>query len=439
MNSDGCQHIHIIGIGGIGVSALARYYLADGARISGSDLQSSEITDGLLQAGVTIAIGKHRAANIPKDATLVVYTAAAAKDNLELKTAKKRGITVKSYAEAISELTKKYRTITVSGSHGKSTTTALAALVLQESFFDPTVIVGTKLKEFNDTNFRHGRGAYLVLEADEYNRSFLNYSPEIAVVTNIDAEHLDTYGSVEGVERAFHEYMEKIPRHGKIIANEDDKRLHNVAKKFGLNVIWYSLKDPEAPLIRQMLKIPGEHNVSNALAAMKLGRLLGAQDADILRALGNFTGAWRRFEFKGLVNGAYLFTDYGHHPREIFATIAAARERFPFRRIFCIYQPHQRARLQYLWDEFAGAFDMADQVGLLPVYDVAGREGGDKDRTATSRRLAIALTKRGKDAHHLASFASAKKFISANTRAGDIVLMMGAGTIYDLVCDIAAG
>lgn len=418
------------------MSALARFYIAKGHQVTGSDLHASEITDGLARDGVTIHIGPQRAAHLPKETHTVIYTAATLSMNPELKAALKRGIEIKLYAQAIGDLTRQYRTITISGSHGKSTTTALSALVLEDGYHDPTVIVGTKLNEFGGLNFRHGRGTYLVLEADEWNRSFLNYQPEIAVVTNIDAEHLDTYGSVENVEQSFQEYLEKVPRHGKIIANYDDERLRNIAKKFGMKVKWYSLKDPEAGIVRFVLRIPGNHNVSNALAALNLGRVLGIAETHILQALSHFTGAWRRFEFMGMLNGAFVLNDYGHHPSEITTTLAAARLRFPFRRIVCVYQPHQYQRLAHLWDGFISAFDLADHVLMLPVYDVAGRETDSARKSVNSEKLVEKITARGKHAEHSASFDHAKQWIHNNSKDGDVVMIMGAGDIYDLAQEV---
>ena len=432
------RHIHFIGIGGIGISALARFYIAKGHRVTGSDLQTSEITDELTRDGVAIRIGAQRATHLPKKTTLVIYTSAIPSTNLELKAALKQGIEAKPYAHAIGDLTRQYRTITISGSHGKSTTTALSALVLENGYHDPTVIVGTKLNEFGGSNFRNGRGTYLVLEADEWNKSFLHYQPEIAIVTNIDAEHLDTYGTVEQVEQTFHEYLEKVPRHGKIIANRDNERLRNVAKKFGMKVKWYSLRDPEVEIVRSVLRIPGDHNVSNALGALNLGRHLGIAETDILQALSRFTGAWRRFEFMGIRNGAFVFNDYGHHPSEIIATLAATRQRFPFRRIMCVYQPHQYQRLAHLMDGFIGAFDSADHILMLPVYDVAGRETDEARKLVNSEKLVQELTTRGKHAEYSASFDHAKQWINNNSRDGDVLMIMGAGDIYDLAKEVVS-
>lgn len=433
-NSESLQDkiVHFVGIGGIGTSALAKYYLSKGTAVSGSDLAPSEITEELEQLGAAVHIGTHNADHVPDNAETVIYTAAVPKTNPELKEAKKRRLAVKSYAEAMGELTKQYETITVSGAHGKSTTTALCALALEEGYFDPMVIVGTKIKEFGNSNFRSGLGPYFVLEADEWNKSFLHYQPKIAVVTNIDAEHLDTYKTIEKVAETFEKYLAKVPADGRMIVNGDSVRLRAIGEKFGKQALFYSLQDREANLVRPILRIPGEHNVSNALAAFALGRYLGMYEPDILRGLARFGGAWRRFEWWGIVNGAYIIADYGHHPEEIKATIAAARGRFPLRRIWCVYQPHQYQRLAYLWEGFVNAFDGADHVGLLPVYDVAGRETKTAKAAVNSAKLAQTLQKRGKEVKYLESFDAAQSHIMKEARSGDIILMMGAGDIYEL-------
>ncbi|MEK7099114.1 MAG: UDP-N-acetylmuramate--L-alanine ligase [Patescibacteria group bacterium] len=431
------MHVHCIGIGGIGVSALARFHLSKGAAVSGSDLVASEITQALAKQGATIVIGGHSALNVPQTATRVIYTAATPKTNPELKEAKRRKLETMTYAEAVGDLTRQFRTVTISGSHGKSTTTAMTSLVMEAGYLDPTVIIGTKMREFGDSNFRAGKGSHLVLEADEWNKSFLHYSPHVAVVTNIDAEHLDTYKTVSAVEGTFSKYLEKVPKDGVIVANADDPRLASVAKKFDSKVMWYSQNSREAELVRPLLKVPGSHNLSNALAALTAGRALGVAEPDILRALSNFRGTWRRFEMKGLYKGAHLVSDYGHHPREIAATLSGAREYFPMRRIWCVFQPHQYQRLKYLWDDFLSAFDMADRVVLLPVYDVAGRETADAHATVNSLMLASALQERGKDAWHSPTFAEAKQFLDAEIRRGDVLLIMGAGDIYDLTTELS--
>src|SRR3989344_1960278 len=248
------ESVHFIGVGGIGVSALARYFLSQGAHVTGTDIKKSEITDELGREGVEIKIG-HRASHIPKGTDRVIYTAAVPASNPEYKAGKKRRIVTQSYAKAVGELTRKYDTITISGAHGKSTTTALAALVLEEGFCDPTVIIGTKVKEFGHSNFRKGMGPFLVLEADEWNKSLLHYSPKIAIFTNIDAEHLDTYKDLADVKKTFLEYAQKIPADGAIIANWDNAHVKDVVWQSKKKVIWYSVKDRDAHEIKRHLHI----------------------------------------------------------------------------------------------------------------------------------------------------------------------------------------
>lgn len=433
------QSIHFIGIGGIGVSALAKYHLAQKAHVTGSDLKETEITKELEALGAQITTGSHRSTHLPKNTARVIYTAAIPVTNPEYKAALKQKIPIESYAEHIGEITKKYDTITVSGAHGKSTTTALSALILEEGYCDPTVIVGTKVKEFGNTNFRKGLGSYLLLEADEWNKSFLNYSPKIAIFTNIDAEHLDTYKNLDDVKKTFLEYAKKIPKDGVLIANWDDPHVKEVAWQSKKRVIWFSQKDRDAASVKKALQIPGAHNLSNALAAVRLGSYLGISYPHILKALSGFRGVWRRFEYKGVnPKGAYVISDYGHHPKEIKATILSARERYPLRRIWCVYQPHQYQRLHYLWNDFKGAFDMADRVLLLPVYDVVGRETKIAKRTVDSEKLANELTSRGKNATYLATFDATKKTILTESKKGDILLVMGAGDIYTLADEIVS-
>jgi UDP-N-acetylmuramate--alanine ligase len=426
------MHIHFIGIGGIGMSALAQWYLSCGDTVSGSDLVASDITRRLCMAGADIFVGSIGHPPIAPDIDLVVHTAAVAPSHPELSDAKAKGIACRTYARALAPLTKQHKTIAIAGAHGKSTTTALTALVLEDSHFDPTVIVGTKLAEFGNTNFRRGYGGYLVLEADEYNKSFLHYTPHIAVLTNIDAEHLDTYGTVSQVQAAFAKFLNRVGKDGAIVANKDDARTLRVAKKFGRRVSWYSLDDPEARIVRRVLRVPGEHNISNALAALHVGRRLGALEPDILTALARFQGAWRRFELLGMRDGAFVVSDYAHHPREIIATLRAAREQFPIRRIWCIFQPHHYSRLASLWKSFHTAFDMADRVVILPVYEVAGRErAAIRNPRISAASLTDTLTKKGKDAYYLAERKDFHAYIDAHARAGDVLLFLGAGDIDD--------
>ena len=313
--------IHLIGIGGIGVSSLAQYYLSKGHTVSGSDLVASEITDFLINKGIKVAIG-NLAENIKQDFDLVVHSPAVKQENPEYKKAKELGIKTQSYPEALGELTKEYYTIAVAGAHGKSTTTAMIALVLMEAGFDPTVIVGTKLKEFGNSNFRAGKSKFLVIEACEYDSSFLSYSPKIIVITNIDKEHLDYFKTFANVKKAFKDFIVRLPEDGFLVFNKDDKYPPKIAKpKF--KAVGYSIKQKEAKKIKPILKVPGMHNVSNAMAALDVAKVLNIPEKIYLRAISKFSGTWRRFEIREAKvedKQITLVSDYGHHPNEILAT-----------------------------------------------------------------------------------------------------------------------
>jgi UDP-N-acetylmuramate--alanine ligase len=311
--------IHFIGIGGIGVSALAQYYLARGNyKVSGSDLASSEITKMLKEKGAKVMTGRHRAENMPDDAGLVIYSPAVLPSNPELKKAKKLGIAVMSYPEALGEITKRYFTIAVSGAHGKSTTASMLAQILIKAGLEPTVIVGTKLKEFGDSNFRAGKGKYLVIEADEWQASFLNYWPKVIVLTNIEREHLDYYKNLDNILKTFKEYISHLPKKGVLVANGDDENISKILPPVETYKIEkYSLKQKEASRIRKIMKVPGSHNASNAIASLVVARFLNIPDEVSLAALSEFEGTWRRFEIKKGKIGNKNFTivsDYGHHP-----------------------------------------------------------------------------------------------------------------------------
>ncbi|MBX4201042.1 hypothetical protein KW786_02850 [Candidatus Parcubacteria bacterium] len=288
--------IHCIGIGGIGVSALAQYYLEKGHQVSGSDLAASELTDFLQKKGIGIMIGQ-KAENISENFDLVIYSPAVKPDNPEFKKAKELNLDIQSYPEALGQLTRDYDTIAISGSHGKSTTTAMTALVLVAAGLDPTVIVGTKLKEFGNTNYRVGKSKHLVIEACEYDASFENYFPNITVVTNIDKEHLDYFKTFANVIKEFKKFILKLPTTGFLVANKDDKNLVKISKgKFTTK--YYSLKDKDAAKVKKLMKVPGQHNVSNALAVVQVARILGIKDFITFKAISQFKGTWRRFEVK---------------------------------------------------------------------------------------------------------------------------------------------
>ena len=441
--------IHCIGIGGIGVSALAQYYLAQGYKVSGSDLVASEITSALERKGITIFIG-NSAEHITPDIDIVVHSPAVKPSNPEYHKAKSLGLTIKSYPKALGELTRRYFTIAVTGSHGKSTTTAMIGLVLIKAGLNPTVIVGTKLKEFGDNNFHMGNSRFLVIEACEYDDSFRHYSADIAVITNIDKEHLDYFETMEGVVEAFETFIEKLPKKSLLIANRDDGYATAVAEKQNQRrVLYYSLRlqaqknqdiaviagKKDAAIIKQSLGIPGSHNVSNALAVLSVARVLKISDEVTFKVFPQYHGSWRRFEVKEKRVNQRLVTivsDYGHHPTEVIATLKAAREKFPGKKIWCIFQPHQYQRTYYLMKDFVKLFKKVpvNQVIITDIYDVAGRE----EKKISGEVSAQSLVKKvGKRTVIYLPTKEIPSYMQQRVKRGDVVVVMGAGDIYTLI------
>jgi len=427
------------------VSALAQYYLSKGYQVSGSDLVASEITNFLKEKGIKVIIG-NKSENINKDLNLVVHSPAVKPDNPEYKKAKEFGIKTQSYPEALGDLTKEYCTIAVAGAHGKSTTTAMIALILTKAGLDPTVIVGTKVKEFSaqggpasgwGNNFRMGKGRFLVIEACEYDSSFLNYSPKIIVVTNVDKEHLDYFKTFANVKKAFCDFIVRLPAGGALVFNKDDKNIPRF-KKPKFNILDYSVKSASAKKIKSILKIPGLHNVSNAAAALQTARAMGIPDIISINALSEFNGTWRRFEIKEAKVGEKQITivsDYAHHPNEILATLKAAREKYPNNNIWCVFQPHQHQRTYYLFDDFVKVFRKApiDKIIVTDIYDVAGRETKTISEEVSSEKLVEKINRKNVlylPEDRLEEYI--KKNIGAPSGSGEVLIIMGAGSIYTL-------
>ncbi len=464
------MRIHFIGIGGIGVSALARYYLSQGHEVSGSDLVKSEITEALKREGVTIRIGKHKISKIKNQTAkihiknqknypdIVIYSPAITPDNPELKFARK--LQTISYPQALGELTKQYYTIAVCGTHGKSTTTSMIALTLIKAGFDPTVIVGTKLKEFGNSNFRLGKSRYLVIEADEHMASFLNYWPQIIVLTRLEADHLDYYKNLNNIFKAFLEFIGHLPKGGTLIMNGDDvniSKIKNQKSKLHIKNQKYSLKQIEANKLKKILKIPGIHNVSNALAVLAVARQLKIPDKITFQALSEYRGAWRRFEITNTnlcetkqihekTRKIIIVSDYGHHPTEVLVTLQAAREKYPKKKIWCVFQPHQYQRTYYLFKDFVRALAQApvDKLIITDIYSVAGRESARIKKLVNSEKLVKAiieaekrglthrLTRKGRETIFIPEIRKIKEYLLANLHGGEVVVIMGAGDIYNL-------
>jgi len=390
--------VHFLGIGGIGVSALARYYLAQGHKVSGSDLASSEITTALAKAGAKISIGENV---IPENVDLIIHSPAV---NVRF-----RKSNILSYPEALGRLTKQYFTIAISGTHGKTTTTAMLALILIKAGLDPTVIIGTKMKEFGNTNFRAGKSKYLLIEADEHFASFLNYWPKIIAITNIEADHLDFYKNLKNIKTAFRKFIGHLPKDGILITGK-------------------SVKKKDFPEMKKILEVPGDHNAYDALLALNVARALKIPDKISFSALTEYKGAWRRFEILKTKPFIHI-SDYGHNPQKALAALKGAREKYPDRKIWCVYQPHQYERTYFLFKEFVQAFRKApiDRLIITDIYDVAGRESKRIKQKVDSQKLIQAINKKS------VSYLPKDKivpYLKKEVRNGEVLIVMGAGDIY---------
>ncbi len=427
--------IHFIGIGGIGVSALARYYLAKGFEVTGSDVVASEITKSLQKEGAQITIGEHSPANIKEKTELVIYSPAIVPDVSERKRAEEMGIKIQSYPEALGELTKKHFTIAVAGSHGKSTVTAMLGIALVKAGLDPSVIAGTNIKEFGQTNCRVGKSQFLVIEADEHFSSFLNYWPKMIILTSLEADHLDFHKSLDNLMANFAKFISHLPQEGILVANADDKNISRLIERsnFKSKIHYYSLEDKEAGRMGKIMKIPGKFNVSNALAVLHAARLLHVPDEVSFAALSEYEGSWRRFDTRGItINGksVILIDDYGHHPTQLRVTLKAAREKYPDKKIWCLFQPHQYQRTHYLFDEFVNTLKghPIDKVIVTDIYSVAGREKEEIKEKVSSEKLVKAA---GNPSVIYMPEKELEDFLRKNVEAGQVLIIMGAGDIYN--------
>lgn len=434
---------HFVGIGGIGVSALAQWYLAQGRRVSGSDLTQSPVTDFLKSAGARIKIGAHKASNVPQGTEIVIHSPAVKPNNPELKEASRQSIPVVSHSEKLGEITQDRNLLAVAGTHGKGTTSIMLALAMIKGGLDPTVIVGTLIPQFGGRNFRAGRSKYFILEADEYASSFLFYSPAAAIITNIDKEHLDYYKTFPAIKNAFLKFIANIKRGGVLVINTGDAgvksivpKIKTLCQKNKITLLPCSTRSPKTEKIKNALQVPGRHNLSNALAAFTLARHLGIPEPKILKGLHAYAGAWRRLGLRKRSGRELVYDDYAHHPTEVRATLQALREKHPKAFIVCVFQPHQAKRLKSLFKPFSGCFDEADVLILLPTYQVAGRDAIDKRYTAET--LAQAVARRGKGQVYFLE--NPKKDLRKaileisgdNPKREMVIVMMGAGNIYKL-------
>lgn len=406
--------VHFIGIGGIGVSALAQIYKHDGKTVSGSDMQASEISAKLQETGIAVFVG-HSASNIPQGCDLVIYSPAIPESNVELKSASELGMKTLSYPEALGLLSEKNFTIAVAGTHGKSTTTAMIAVILEQAGFDPTIVIGTKIPQLNGENYRIGKTKYLVLEACEYRESFLSIKPEFAVITNIEADHLDYFKNEQKYFAAFHKFIKNIKPGGKLFADKPIDGTKNIPPS-------------NLPI---SLQIPGGFNLENARLAAAVAAELGIEDDVILKALKSFQGTWRRMENKGKVLGETIFIDdYAHHPTEIKVTLRAIREKHPDARILTAFQPHQYNRTKNFLPQFAESFGDTDAVLISDIYAV--RDSEDDLKSITTGDLIMAISKNHPQVIAGNDLKSTAKYIKENYNKYDVIVTMGAGSIYQI-------
>ena len=443
------RRIHFVGIGGIGMSGIAELLANLGYEVSGSDAKRSDVTARLEGLGVRVAEG-HAAANVG-NADVVVTSSAIGAGNPEVSEARRLHVPVIPRAEMLAELMRLRYGIAIAGAHGKTTVTSMVALLLDRAGLDPTAVIGGRLSAFG-SNARLGRGDYMVAEADESDRSFLKLSPSIAVITNIDREHMESYGTWQNLQEAFAEFANKVPFYGAVIACADDRAVAALVPAFERRVITYALEVPADVVGRGLelqafgstltvahrqpdgatselgamrLRVPGRHNALNALAATAVGLEVGIPFERIAEALGEFRGAERRFQTRGEAGGVLVVDDYGHHPTEIAAVLAAARAGIG-RRVVAVFQPHRYSRTQQLLDEFGPAFIGADHVVLTDIYAAgeAPLPGIDSDVLAHRIRTAV-----GVPVDLVRLLADVPRAVAGLSRPGDLVLTLGAGSI----------
>ncbi|MDD5921900.1 MAG: UDP-N-acetylmuramate--L-alanine ligase [Eubacteriales bacterium] len=447
LNLSNYHRVHFIGIGGIGMSALAEILLARGFKVTGSDMKESQITDHLASMGAKIIIG-HKAENV-EGADLVIYTAAISETNPEAQRAKELGIPLAPRAELLGTLMNEVtNSIAVSGTHGKTTTTSMIALILENAKFDPTIFVGGELPAIGG-NVKVGKGDYFVAEACEYRDSFLNLRPRIEIILNIDSDHLDYFKDVQSIEKSFEKFASYIPEGGTLIAYDANPFVSQIVQKHP-NAITYGYSsnsdywasdihfDNGMPIFQVhhgdenlgevRLQIPGEHNILNSLAAFACTHMLGADPKVIIETLDSYRGTERRFDVKGTFGpGVKLVDDYAHHPTEIEATLAAA-DNIPHKKLWVLFQPHTYTRTLALFDRFTDAFEKADMVILADIY--AARE---KDiYNISSEKLADAIREKHPDkpVMYMKSFEEIADYVYQHAEKGDLVLTVGAGDIY---------
>lgn len=439
------RHIHFIGIGGAGMSGIAEVLLSQGFSISGSDMKASPVTEHLESLGIVVRIG-HRAEWV-EDADLVVYSSAVPEDNPERIAGRERGVPVIRRAEMLGELMRLKYTIAVAGTHGKTTTTSMIGQIWNRAELQPTIIVGGIVGGLG-SGAQAGSSQYLIAEADEYDRSFLEMTPSVAVLTNVDVDHLDCYGGLEDIRRAFVTFANRVPFYGHVVACIDDAGVKSVLPDLRRPIVSYGFSEeadyraenvqPEGGQTRFsvvvrgkakgdiLIKVPGRHNILNALAAIAVSLEEGVEFPLISEGLAKFEGVRRRFEYKGSVREREIYEDYAHHPTEVSATLRAARENWPGRRVVVLFQPHLYTRTRDQAEAFGLAFLESDLLLLAPIYGAREKpiEG------VSSSMIGEAAQRRGHQAVHLLGVKEdSVDLLRELSQPGDLIIVMGAGNI----------
>ena len=441
------RHIHFVGIGGIGMSGIAEILLNQGFRVSGSDMHLTEVTRHLEDMGATVYEGHDP--EYLKDVDVLVYSSAVVLDNPEVVAAQERKIPVIRRAEMLAEVMRLHHGIAVAGTHGKTTTTSMLGLVLIEGGKDPTVIVGGKLHAFGGTNARLGSGEFMVVEADEFDRSFLQLNPSIAVLTTLEEEHLDIYASIDDLKQAFVEFANKVPFYGFVTLCLDEPALQEILPLMKRKVVTYgfsSQADVQAVDLEQnenvsaftvvsrgvelgsiRLGVPGEYNVQNALAAVAVSLELGIPFESIRAALNTFAGAFRRFEVKAVIGDLMVVDDYAHHPTEVKVTLRGIKRGWRKKRVVCVFQPHTFTRTRDFYKDFGRAFMNADVLIVTDIYPAREKP----IQGVTGELIADAARTFGhKQVHYVPDKQDVPDALQRLVKPGDLVITMGAGDIY---------
>jgi len=442
------EHIHLIGIGGISMSAIAEVLLKHGYRVSGSDMNDSKILSKLRNHGAEIFIGHHKD-NI-QNPDLVVYTAAVKEDNPERITAVELNIPIIDRAEMLGIIMKNYnKAIAVAGSHGKTTTTSLISVIMEYANLDPTILVGGELDEI-DGNIKIGESEHFITEACEYVESFLKFFPFIGVIVNIDEDHLDYFKDINHIKEAFRKFANLIPKEGFLIANADDENVVEILHNINCNIITYGIKNNSTFVAKDIvftkegyptfnvefngndigtfeLNIPGKHNIYNALASIATSYILGVEPSEIGKHIKRFKGIHRRFDILGEAKGCKIVDDYAHHPAEIKATLEAAKN-YPHRKIWCVFQPHTFSRTKALLNDFVSSFGDADHVIITDIYAARELDNGEINSEILANMIKESSPNR--DISYMKDFEEIAKYIYDNLEPGDLVLTMGAGDVY---------